>query len=75
MLDDITDIAKANICSFIGLDSAFHREDAHCFYEKEEFNKPGYFFFKEIIQIRIRWMDSCAPAPHVLLMFVLVWYT
>jgi GNAT superfamily N-acetyltransferase len=48
MLDDVTLIASKNNCAFLELESAFHREDAHRFYEKEGFEKTGYFLSKKL---------------------------
>ncbi|SDL70147.1 Ribosomal protein S18 acetylase RimI [Daejeonella rubra] len=50
MLDDVTSIARDKNCPFLELESAFHREDAHRFYEKEGFEKTGYFLSKKLKQ-------------------------
>jgi GNAT superfamily N-acetyltransferase len=50
MLDDVTLIASKNNCAFLELESAFHREDAHRFYEKEGFEKTGFFISKKLVQ-------------------------
>jgi len=51
MLDDATSIATNKNCAFLELESAFHREDAHRFYEKEGFEKTGYFLSKKLAQL------------------------
>jgi len=48
MLDDATSIATNTNCAFLELESAFHRENAHRFYEKEGFEKTGYFLSKKL---------------------------
>ena len=50
MLDDVTLIASKNNCAFLELESAFHRVDAHRFYEKEGFEKTGFFISKKLVQ-------------------------
>ena len=50
MLDDVTLIASKNNCAFLELESAFHREDAHRFYEKEGFEKTGFYISKKLVQ-------------------------
>lgn len=44
----ITEIAKEKGCAKIELESAFHRGDAHSFYEKMGFEKRAYFFSKNV---------------------------
>ena len=44
----ITEIAKENRCKRIELDTAFHRKDAHRFYEKSGYIKRAYKFSKII---------------------------
>jgi GNAT superfamily N-acetyltransferase len=50
MMDDVTLIASKNNCAFLELESAFHRVDAHRFYEKEGFEKTGFFISKKLVQ-------------------------
>src|SRR3989338_8734333 len=42
--------AKEKGCGIIELDSAFHREEAHKFYEKNGFEKRAYLFSKRVIK-------------------------
>ena len=42
------DIATKKGCKRIGLDSNFHRKEAHEFYEGMGFEKRGYLFAKEL---------------------------
>ncbi len=46
MLEYLYDYAKIQNCENIVLSSGFMKEDAHRFYEKEEFNKKSYLFVK-----------------------------
>lgn len=48
LLDTAIAAAKKKGCKLIELDSAFHREDAHKFYENIGFTKRAYLFSKEI---------------------------
>jgi|GEM_PF-269627 Acetyltransferases len=48
LMDEITHIAKQNGCKRIELDSAFHREEAHRFYENQGYYNRAYLFSKEI---------------------------
>lgn len=48
ILDKAVSIAKLNDCKKIELDSGFHRENAHMFYERIGFEKRGYLFSKDI---------------------------
>ena len=48
MLEYLYDYAKIQNCENIVLSSGFIREDAHRFYEKEEFNKKSYLFVKAL---------------------------
>jgi ribosomal protein S18 acetylase RimI-like enzyme len=48
LIDKITAIAKENRCKRIELDTAFHRKDAHRFYEKIGYEKRAYKFSKII---------------------------
>lgn len=41
--------AKERLCKRLELDSGFHREGSHAFYEYIGFNKRGYVFSKELI--------------------------
>ncbi|OGW42406.1 MAG: hypothetical protein A2010_13950 [Nitrospirae bacterium GWD2_57_9] len=45
----IAEIARQRGCAKIELESAFHRTDAHAFYEKMGFEKRAYFFSKDIL--------------------------
>ena len=44
----IEEIAIRKGCSKIELESAFHRAEAHAFYEKMGFEKRAYFFSKSV---------------------------
>ncbi len=44
----LEDYALKNDCSQIHLDSAFHREDAHRFYERLGMSKTGFHFAKPL---------------------------
>lgn len=48
LLEAIITAAKKKECKRIELDSAFYREDAHKFYEREGFTKRAYLFSKMI---------------------------
>ena len=48
LLDRIIEIAKALDCQAAILDSAFHRETAHRFYEQRGFTKAAYLFSKSL---------------------------
>lgn len=48
LLARITEIAKEKGCAKIELESAFHRADAHEFYEKAGFVKRAWFFSKNV---------------------------
>ncbi len=48
LLGTIVDMARQRGCRRIELDSAFHREEAHRFYEKAGFEKRAYLFSKEL---------------------------
>ncbi len=49
LMEKITEIAAENKCKRIELDSAFHREDAHRFYEKLGFENRAYLFSKKLV--------------------------
>lgn len=44
LIDYLADTARKLGCSRIELDSAFHRTDAHAFYEKKGFEQRAYLF-------------------------------
>ncbi len=48
LLERLMEIARENGCRAIELDSAFHRKEAHSFYEGVGFQKRAYLFFKEL---------------------------
>jgi GNAT superfamily N-acetyltransferase len=48
LLGTIVDMARQRGCRLIELDSAFHRDAAHRFYEKAGFVKRAYLFSKEL---------------------------
>lgn len=48
LVDAITKIAKENSCKGIELDSAFHRKEAHTFYESMGFKDRSYLFSKKL---------------------------
>ena len=48
LINQITVIAIQNECKVIELDSAFHRTEAHNFYEKLGYQKLGYLFSKTL---------------------------
>jgi GNAT superfamily N-acetyltransferase len=48
LLDRLTTIAIEKDCCALELDSAFHRLEAHAFYEKAGFEKRAFLFSKSI---------------------------
>jgi ribosomal protein S18 acetylase RimI-like enzyme len=48
LMNEIEQTAKKHECKRLELDSAFHRTNAHAFYEKLRFEKRAYLFSKEI---------------------------
>ncbi|MEJ7692461.1 GNAT family N-acetyltransferase [Daejeonella sp.] len=46
LLDDAEKIAREHLCKFMGLESSFHREGAHRFYEQNGYQKQGYYISK-----------------------------
>jgi GNAT superfamily N-acetyltransferase len=48
LIEKISLIAHENNCTRIELDSSFHREEAHRFYEKIGFVKRAYWFSKRL---------------------------
>ena len=48
LLDFVIDIARKTGCSRVELDSAFHRTDAHEFYERRGFEKRAFLFTMEL---------------------------
>lgn len=44
LLDYVVDMARKAGCSRLELDSAFHRTDAHSFYERKAFEKRAFLF-------------------------------
>lgn len=48
LLEDAERIAREQGCSFLGLESSFHREDAHRFYEEKGYWKQGYYMTKTL---------------------------
>ncbi|MCC7572560.1 MAG: GNAT family N-acetyltransferase [Candidatus Methanofastidiosum sp.] len=48
LLDAITKIARENGCKRLELDSAFHRKEAHIFYEKNGFENRAFIFSKSL---------------------------
>ncbi len=48
LICEIQEIARRSGCKKIELESAFHRERAHSFYEKMGFEKRAYFFSKAL---------------------------
>ena len=48
LIDSITQIAKDLKCKRIELDSAFHRKEAHRFYESLEYENRAYLFSKQV---------------------------
>jgi GNAT superfamily N-acetyltransferase len=47
-LQQLLSLAKQKGCRVIELDSAFHREEAHRFYEHLGFEKRAYLFTKTL---------------------------
>lgn len=45
---DAEDIAKSFGCKALGLESSFHRVDAHRFYENNGYWKQGYYILREL---------------------------
>ncbi|MDR3141340.1 MAG: GNAT family N-acetyltransferase [Tannerellaceae bacterium] len=48
LMNEMEAIAKNRGCKQLELDSAFHRTNAHAFYEKQGFEKRAWLFTKEI---------------------------
>ena len=48
MLEYLSDYAKVGACENIVLSSGLQREEAHTFYEKNEFTKASYIFVKAL---------------------------
>jgi glucosamine-phosphate N-acetyltransferase len=48
LIEHIIDAAKRRGCSRVELDSAFHRKEAHDFYERMGFENRGYVFSKSL---------------------------
>lgn len=48
MLDEVIEMARLRECRKIELDSAFHRESAHDFYESHGFQKRAFVFSKDL---------------------------
>ena len=48
LTEKVCEFAKAKGCGSVELDSAFHRADAHRFYENLGFQKRAYTFSKEV---------------------------
>ena len=48
LLLDAEEIAKANNCKSLGLESSFYREDAHRFYEENGYWKQGYYIIRDV---------------------------
>lgn len=48
LLGDAERIARENGCKFMGLESSFHREGAHRFYEQNGYGKVGYYITKNL---------------------------
>ena len=48
LLAAMAEAAKEMGCKLIELDSGFHRERAHCFYESIGFAKRAYMFSKDL---------------------------
>jgi GNAT superfamily N-acetyltransferase len=49
LLERLMELAGENGCRAIELDSAFHREEAHSFYEGLGLEKRAYLFFKKLV--------------------------
>lgn len=48
LIGRITEIAREKECPKIELESAFHRSDAHAFYEEMGFEKRAHFYSKDV---------------------------
>jgi GNAT superfamily N-acetyltransferase len=48
LLEDAEAIARKNGCKSLGLESSFHREDAHRFYIKNGYGKQGYYMIRSL---------------------------
>ncbi|WP_411272814.1 GNAT family N-acetyltransferase [Daejeonella sp.] len=48
LLEDAEAIAKQNGCKSLGLESSFHREEAHRFYIKNGYGKQGYYIIRKL---------------------------
>ncbi len=48
LLDYVVDMTRKSGCGRIELDSAFHRTDAHTFYERKGFEKRAFLFTMEL---------------------------
>jgi GNAT superfamily N-acetyltransferase len=44
LLDRLRQVARAEVCGELHLDSAMHRADAHRFYDREGLDRVGYHF-------------------------------
>ena len=48
LIREIQKIARERACKRIELESAFHRTDAHAFYEKMGFEKRAHYYSREV---------------------------
>jgi len=48
LMDKITEAAKKHNCKRIELDTAFHRKEAHQFYQNQGYENRAYLFSKEL---------------------------
>jgi GNAT superfamily N-acetyltransferase len=48
LLDEMIEVSKERSCGKIELDSAFHRKEAHRFYESKGFENRGLVFSKDL---------------------------
>lgn len=48
LLEDAEAIARENGCKALGLESSFHREDAHKFYIKNGYGMQGYYIIRSL---------------------------
>lgn len=48
LLEDAEAIARQHGCRSLGLESSFHREDAHRFYIKNGYEKQGYYIIRNL---------------------------
>jgi ribosomal protein S18 acetylase RimI-like enzyme len=48
LMREIEKIASERGCKRVELESAFHRKEAHAFYEKQGFKKRAYFYSMEV---------------------------